>query len=439
MKRCRQVLVLAAMAAAIVSVGAPRARAARTVTLPPEAASRLAGTVDLAASPDGNVFGALKGLGSAGYFGAAGFDGSMSPSSRFGAGGYTAPLVLPWEGFNPEAEAEAVAVEPRGGVLVAGYAREGIRKPTSFSPLLARYTASGTLDSSFGAGGVVASRPPGDGGIVYHDVAVRSDGMIIAVGGRNEYQRGVGAPAGVVDVYRPDGSFDTSFGQEGRVLLAGRPNPNYTSLWGAELLPGDKVLVAGYLNHRMLLARLLADGQLDREFGGDGEVTVDLHSGTCCPPAALAVGPDGRIVVAARGGSYRRQRVFLARFRPNGGLDRSFGKRGVEAPFLPWRLSDANGLAVQPNGSIVTVGRSEKTKRNHRSAFALFRNRLGGAPDRSFGKEGLASVRVGRESSAGAALTLDDGSVLVGGSALFAPGGSGARTELLLDRLPPSR
>jgi uncharacterized delta-60 repeat protein len=439
MKRWHQVLAFVAMAAAIAAVGAPRAGADQTVALPPQAAARLAGIVDLAAGPDGAVFGALKGLGSAGYFGAVGFDGSMSPSARFGDGGYTSPLGLPWEGVNLEAEAEAVAVELGGRVLVAGYSREGIRRPTSFSPLLARYTASGRLDPGFGAGGLVGSRPEGDGGIVYHDVAIRSDGMIIAVGGRNEYFRGVGSPAGVIDAYRPDGSSDTSFGRGGRVLLEGRANPNYTSLWAVELLPADnKILVAGYLDHRMLLVRLLPNGQPDRGFGGgDGEVTVDLHSGFCCSPAALAVGPDGRMVVAARGGSLRKQRVFLARFRPNGGLDRGFGDRGIEAPFLPWRLDDVEGLAVQPNGGIVTVGRSARTKRKRRPAFAVFRNRPDGPPDRSFGKEGLRSVHVGRESSAGAALALSDGSVLVGGSALFAPAGNAnPGTALLLDQLP---
>jgi uncharacterized delta-60 repeat protein len=453
MNRWRQALVLAALTAAIAIMGAPRAQGAelrdssatasttQTVALPPQAAARLAGIADLAAGSDGTVFGALKGLGSAGYFGAVGFSDSSSPDPRFGEGGYTDSLALPWEGINLEAEAEAVAVEPGGALLVAGYSREGIRRPTAFSPLLARYTTSGMLDFGFGAGGLVGSRPEGEGGIVYHDVAVRSDGTIIAIGGRNEYLRGVGPPAGVVDAYRPDGSPDTSFGRGGRVLLAGRSNPNYTSLWGVELLPaGNKILVAGYLDHRMLLARLLPNGRPDRGFGGgDGKVMVNLHSGTCCPPAALAVGSDGRIVVAARGGSFRKQRLFLARFRPSGGLDRGFGDRGIEAPFLPWRLDDANGLAVQPNGSIVSVGRSAKTKRNHRSAFAVFRNRPDGPPERSFGKEGLKSVHVGRESSAGAALGLADGSVLVGGSALSAPGANTApSTRLLLDQLPPT-
>ncbi len=60
-----------------------------------------------------------------------------------------------------------------------------------------------------------------------------------------------------------------------------------------------------------------------------------------------------------------------------------------------------------------------------------------GSPDRSFGKEGLESVHVGRESSAGAALSLSEGLVLVGGSALFASGGNEPPgTEILLSQLP---
>jgi uncharacterized delta-60 repeat protein len=407
--------------------------------MPPHAAASFAGIVDLAAGPGGSVLGALKGLGSDGYFGAVGFDAAASLDPRFGEGGYTAPLTLPWEGFNPEAQAEAVAVEPGGAVLVAGYSREGIRRPTSFSPLLARYSANGVLDSTFGVGGLVGTRSVSEGGIVYHDVAVQPDGTIIAIGGRNEFWRGFESPAGVVDAYRPDGSPDTSFGRAGRALLEGGPHRNHTSLWGVELLPdSNKLLVAGYLEHHLLLARLLPNGRLDRGFGdGDGKVTVDLHSGTCCPPAAPALVADGRIVVAVTGGSNQKQRVVLARFRPGGGLDRSFGDRGIAAPFRPWRLIDAHGLVVQPDESIVTVGRSETTKRNRKAAFAVFRNRPDGSPDRGFGKEGLQNYHVGRQSLAGAALGLADGSVLVGGSALFAPGGGAPRgTGLLLDQLP---
>lgn len=101
--------------------------------LPPAAAARLAGIVDLVAGPDGTVFGALKGLGSAGYFGAVALGEAGIRDPRFGEGVFSAPVSLPWEGINLEAQAEAVAAGPGGTVTVAGYSREGIRRPTSFS------------------------------------------------------------------------------------------------------------------------------------------------------------------------------------------------------------------------------------------------------------------------------------------------------------------
>lgn len=402
-----------------------------TPALPAAAAAHAAGIVDLAQGEGTKVFGALRGLGETGYFGVAGLSGGEAPDPSFGGDGYTDPLVLPWTGINLEAEAEAVAVQPDGKVVVVGYSEEGIRDPTAFAPLLARYSADGSLDPTLAAGGIVGARPHGTGGTRYHDVAVEPDGRILAAGGRNESSSGVGAPAGLVAAYRPDGSLDTAFGESGRTVLKGK---GYTSLRAIDLLAGGKVLVAGFRNYRLLLARLDADGRLDKGFGGgDGEVTVDLDAHACCQTAALAAGPDGRIVVAALGGSGQKRRVFLARFLPSGRPDRSFGTDGVEATLRSTRLTVLNGLAVEPDGSIVTVGRGA-LGRSSAGTFAAFRNLPSGPPDPSFGRQGLeTTVSAGNESSAGAALATPSG-ILVGGSFAFSPPSGPPRTGLLLAR-----
>jgi hypothetical protein len=164
-------------------------------------------------------------------------------------------------------------------------------------------------------------------------------------------------------------------------------------------------------------------------------VTLNLHSHACCEAAALALAPGGGIVVAGMGGSFAKYRVFLARYLASGRLDRGFANKGVEAPVLRRRLGTLLGLAVQPDGKIVTAGRTEITKANPGRAFALFRNLSSGRPDRGFGREGLYTLRRGTESIAGAALTLPSG-VLVGGSFLD-PESQSANlgTTLLLGRV----
>lgn len=408
--------------------------------LPEEASQKEAGIVDLAATPDGQTVGALKGLAGPGYFGAVRLTPSGAPDSTFGQSGFTPALAVPqrWPGFNQEAQAEAVAVQGDGKTVVAGFLQEGLHDPTVFTMLLARYQPDGSPDPGFGSGGIVLGPHHfGPGGTVIHAAAIAPDGRIIVVGGSGESSRGTERSAGVVYAFNPDGSLDKNFGSGGRVLFSQRTYKTYTSLRDIELLGSGKILVAGYHDYRLFLARLHADGRRDRGFGGgDGSVTLGIRNGTCCPPASVAVQGNGRIVVAANGGPFHRDRVYLVRYRPNGSLDRRFGKRGVSAPFRPWRLFRVNDVAVQANGGILTVGPSAQTKRNSPGgAYAVFRNDPDGSPDDTFGNQGLLSIAHGEFGDAGAALSRLDGGVLTGGSSLKVDQGTGRYvTSLLLAR-----
>ena len=336
--------------------------------LPRAASAAAAGITDLTAAPGGSYLGALGSLSRKGYFGVVRLTASGAPDASFGSGGFTEPLPAPSaeNAVNAEAQAEALAVQADGKVVVVGYIQEGLRHPTAFGSLLARYDADGSLDRAFGAGGVVAPPPSRSfSNPVLHAVAVEDGGRIVAVGARSEHFRGSAIPAGLVFAYRPDGSLDPTFGRRGRVIFRQRNSYDaYTGLRAVQPLPHGKILVAGYRNNRLFLARLRHDGSRDPGFGGgDGIATVGVGNPACCQRAALAVQDDGRIVVVADGG-FRHRRIFLARFRANGRLDRSFGDGGVATPYSPWRLSEATGLAIQADGRILVVGRGERTKAN---------------------------------------------------------------------------
>lgn len=406
--------------------------------LPPEAATRQAGIFDFARGSGTTVYAALGGSGSTGgYFGAVALIGGKFPDLGFGEGGFTPPLELPFGGFdNLAPQAEAIAVAPGGKLVVAGFSEEGVNEPVELSPLIARYRADGSLDTSFSGDGILGKAPQARGGTAFHDVAVTPDGSILAVGGRDEESVGAAAPAGVLYAYRPNGKADSAFGKGGKVLFKGRHRSYYSTLRGVKVLPSGKILVVGYLDSNLLLARLDADGHLDRSFGGgDGKVTLNLQSHFCCEDAALGLAPRGRVVVAGMGGSFSQYRVFLARYSATGKLDQSFGDKGIESQVHAHRLGTLLGMAVQPDGKVVTIGRTETNPVNRVRSFAVFRNLAGGRPDRGFGHEGLSILRAKIEGIAHAALALPGGT-LVGGSLLNPESGSPPRTtNLLLARI----
>lgn len=205
---------------------------------------------------------------------------------------------------------EAVALQPDGKIVVAGWAHvEGVVNRTF---LVARYDQRGRLDPSFGDGGHVLT----------------------------PLQTTAASGTGSVRVDTAQG-FGLALQPDGKILVAGdgfRP---------ANPLAGEP----GFFN--VTLARYLQDGRLDPAFGRGGVVARESVRGSA---AAVRLQPDGRIVVAghtATGGEF-----LVARFMPNGAVDQSFGSGGVATGdfgvLSP--TAQARALAIQVDGSIVAAG-----------------------------------------------------------------------------------
>jgi uncharacterized delta-60 repeat protein len=128
---------------------------------------------------------------------------------------------------------------------------------------------------------------------------------------------------------------------------------------------GDGVVVVARL--LPLYVGAVGSGDLDPSFGGDG--TVRTVFGTGSAALALALQPNGKIVVA--GVSYTEGGDFaLARYLPNGTLDTTFSGDGkVRTNFVADSM--AHAIAIQPNnGRLVVAGWSSVASGN---VFALAR------------------------------------------------------------------
>jgi uncharacterized delta-60 repeat protein len=168
--------------------------------------------------------------------------------------------------------------------------------------LVARFNANGSLDTTFGAahsGWVKTDIQSGSTDLAYA-LALQSDGKIV-VGGSAAPQTGGEIPA--VVRYNPDGSLDSTFGQGGVTLIDA--DPNQSEVRAAVVQPDGKILLAGMGNAgTVLLIRLNANGTPDASYGPAGTGVSSTSIGAALQIAAMDLQPDGRAVVAGRIGTF---------------------------------------------------------------------------------------------------------------------------------------
>lgn len=219
-------------------------------------------------------------------------------------------------------------------------------------PLVARVGRDGILDASFGAGGFGDAMPPGWTRGWGQDIAVQPDGAIL-VAASVELPTGEGF--GVARL-APDGTLDASFGEGGG---AAQMMPDASANVAAiALAPDGGIVVAGHLGSpagaRCVAARFLADGTVDTAFGG-GLVTTAVEGWDCSATTAV-VQPDGFVVLGGRARGGLQDFLALVRIAPDGSLDPCFAGDGHDLIELAGVEGGLQALALQPNGRLVGAG-----------------------------------------------------------------------------------
>ena len=379
--------------------------------------------------------------------------GHLDPT--FGSGGIATTDFGDQTGSSNVASANAVTIQSNGEIVVAG----GVPSRTGFPvPAVARYNTNGSLDPTFGTGGIVSISSIED--VPFTAVTLQSDGKIVTVAG--------GFTAYVVR-YTSSGVLDSTFGTGGIVTLSFILGPSAS---GVLVQPDGKILVAD--GH---LSRLLSDGQVDTSFGSGGTARTAGY-----PATGLALLPNGKILVASSvlgtsgfisqydsngsldttfgidgqlaspgtanglvllgsgdflaGGSLTNNSVLpvggiaassfaVSRYLGVGSTDASFGANGGTVTSVPGFTAIAtSGLAVQPSGDIVTLGTANQSGQ---TAFALARYTAAGQLDTTFGNNGTVvtlfggSLQVPSVSANGLAIQSDGKIVAVGSYLVSVP------------------
>jgi len=319
-------------------------------------------------------------------------DGSLDTS--FGVGGMAAADI----GNHNEDTLRSIVVQPDGKIIAAG---DTYTESWDSDFALVRFNPDGSLDSSFGNGGIVTTTiniRPGD---LYPIVALQADGKIVAAG---DTQDSYVHSDFVLVRYNPDGSLDTSFDGDGIVVS---DFTQYDHLRDLAVQPDGKIVVVGYTgtdNHdfRITLVRYNPDSSLDSSFGGDGLVNLYFNEADNEYGYALTLLPDGKIVIA---GSVTEveNRFVLARVNPDGSVDRT------KTLFFGGDFDSANAVAVERTGKIIALGSSD-------NKFALARLNPDFSLDTSFSDDGMLTTSIGDEAGGTALALLIDGKILAAGT-----------------------
>lgn len=313
----------------------------------------------------------------------------------------------------PGSGARAVAVQPDGKILIGGSTGG-----SGGNFAVVRLLSNGSPDPAFGTAGLVETKV-GNLNPEVHALVVQPDGRIVAAG----FSRPTGARFRFVVLrYDASGVLDPAFGTAGVVqTLLGTREAYARSM----ALQGDgKIVVAGFSEDAFSpegtadfeVVRYLSDGSADATFGTGGRVTIDMH-GTRDELNALAIGPGGKVLVAGysseTGDDPIRTDVAVVQLDSSGALDATFGVGGVFLSTFGTRQR-ANSLAFDPTGRVVLGGQNGTAP-----DFGVFRLTSAGSLDPSFGDGGANSYDfASRTDGVGFAAVETSGRILAVGTSI---------------------
>jgi uncharacterized delta-60 repeat protein len=263
--------------------------------------------------------------------------------------------------------ANDLIVQADGKIIVAGQYIERSQIPAISGFMLVRYNPNGTLDASFGEDGVSAILP---GVTEYvHSIALQPDGKIVAAGK-------AGTSDLALARYNTDGSLDASFGLGGVVIedLAGFEEISFDIAQKVLVLPDGRLLVIGsrsskpfpglpgdFYKGSIFVGFYNPDGTPDLSHHPGGKVftTPDLRFYSI---RSAVMTNDGGLMVTAFGDDLKhpenptsmdmRYERLMIRYKPDGSIDPEFGDNGV---LMEPGLSSYKILKVLPNGDMIAA------------------------------------------------------------------------------------
>lgn len=326
-------------------------------------------------------------------FGLARYNRNGSLDITFGTGGKVIT------DFGADEYGNDIAIQTDGKIVIVG-----CKQTTRCIFALARYNSNGSLDTTFGTGGIVTTSFPYN--VEARAVAIQSDGKIVVAGSGNAIN---------LVRYNSNGSLDSTFGTGGKVTIL----KGIGFAYDITILSDGKIIAAGYIlndydNSNFVVARFNSNGSLDNAFGVNGLAETDL--GGFDVAFAIALQSDGKIIVAGeRNTDILAGDIALVRYNPTGSLDTTFSSDGIVTTHLGTNLySAALDIVIQPDGKIVTAGYFYKPTLD--TGAVVVRYTKYGNLDPTFGTNGKTIFSQSSNDSFSGVALQSDGKIVAGSS-----------------------
>jgi uncharacterized delta-60 repeat protein len=303
-----------------------------------------------------------------------------------------------------------VLIQPDNKILLGGVRLS----PTSdYDFTVLRYNTDGTLDTSFDGDGVAVLPVSASSNDVLVNMALQTDGKIVAVGWTAVQSSPTGPDVAIMRL-NSNGSLDTSFDGDGILLVR---NQEHETAESVAIQPDGKIVVGGYVTLNAIdswqLFRFNSNGTPDTSFGTNGMVRIAVYYNTHATVATMALQADGKILAAGdntfarlnsdgsvdgqvftTGSDAHIQKILalgdgkimigyyvgavvgvrVSRYNSNGTLDTTFNGSGSVTGSVPGNNCILSSIAMQADGRIVASGTCGESGGIAKFAVLRFRN-----------------------------------------------------------------
>lgn len=231
-----------------------------------------------------------------------------TPDNSFGTGGISIHHFTE----SPDVEAWAMALDANDNIVTTGMITDEILGRNKIA--VVKFNSDGSLDTGFGTAGITKTSLSNTTDDFGNAIDIQTDGKIVIAGTSNN--------RAVIARYNVNGTLDITFGTGG-IIITNFDGTEPAEAYGITVQTDQKIVVVGVsgpnaqnTNGNFCILRLNNDGTFDNTFGTNGKAITDISNGYNDVAFCVKEHTDGKLIVS--GISRENNHYTFAAARYNG-------------------------------------------------------------------------------------------------------------------------